>query len=113
MVIFNDGGKIKDNFMDDLGFIGIDLVIFDEGYGGFCGCSRRTVGRGEDTSGNDMHCEELMALNDYFDAGILVDIVVDDEMFHKLISIVEKNELFEELMIAVVDTEQNLAEFDS
>ncbi|GJU74105.1 hypothetical protein Tco_1265510 [Tanacetum coccineum] len=36
-----------------------------------------------------------------------------DEMFHKLVSMVEKNELFEELMIAVVDTEQDVTEFDS
>ncbi|GJR92883.1 hypothetical protein Tco_0265057 [Tanacetum coccineum] len=46
-------------------------------------------------------------------SGMDVGIVVDDEVFHKLISMVEKNELFEELMIAVVDTEQNLTEFDS
>ncbi|GJW36197.1 hypothetical protein Tco_0059117, partial [Tanacetum coccineum] len=39
-----------------------------------------------------------------FEDGILVDMVVDDELFHKLMSMVEKNELFEELMIAVVDT---------
>ncbi|GJZ99337.1 hypothetical protein Tco_0671888 [Tanacetum coccineum] len=42
-----------------------------------------------------------------------VGIVVDDDVLHKLISMVEKNELVEELMIAVVDTEQNLTEFDS
>ncbi|GJV46534.1 hypothetical protein Tco_1431070, partial [Tanacetum coccineum] len=46
-----------------------------------------------------------------FEDGILVDMVVDDELFHKLMSMVEKNELFEELMIAVVDTEQNVMEF--
>ncbi|GKB65537.1 hypothetical protein Tco_0921723, partial [Tanacetum coccineum] len=39
-----------------------------------------------------------------------VDIVLDDEVLHKLISMVEKNELFEELMIAIVDTKQNLTE---
>ncbi|GKG04363.1 hypothetical protein Tco_0314750, partial [Tanacetum coccineum] len=42
-----------------------------------------------------------------------VDIVVDDEMLYKLVSMVEKNDLFEELMIVVVDTELNLTEFDS
>ncbi|GKA51013.1 hypothetical protein Tco_0744209 [Tanacetum coccineum] len=42
-----------------------------------------------------------------------VGIVVDDEVLHKLVGKVEKNELFEELMIVVVDTEQNLTEFDS
>ncbi|GKG12921.1 hypothetical protein Tco_0349881, partial [Tanacetum coccineum] len=45
-------------------------------------------------------------------AGFLVDMVVDDEMFHKLMSMVEKNELFKELMILVMDTEQNLIELD-
>nr|GFB67252.1 hypothetical protein [Tanacetum cinerariifolium] len=40
-------------------------------------------------------------------------IVMDDEVLHKLLSMVKKNELFEELMIAVVDTEENLTEFDS
>ncbi|GKC88926.1 hypothetical protein Tco_1149575 [Tanacetum coccineum] len=40
-------------------------------------------------------------------------MVVDDEVLLKLVSMVDKNELFEELMIAVVDTEQNLTEFDS
>ncbi|GJV98951.1 hypothetical protein Tco_1554203 [Tanacetum coccineum] len=44
---------------------------------------------------------------------ILVGMVVDDEVLYKLVSMVEKNELFKELMIAVVDTEQNLTEFDS
>ncbi|GKD43050.1 hypothetical protein Tco_1267695 [Tanacetum coccineum] len=43
----------------------------------------------------------------------LVGMVVDDVVLHKLVSIIEKNELFEELMIAVVDTKQNLIEFDS
>ncbi|GKE27095.1 hypothetical protein Tco_1442479 [Tanacetum coccineum] len=42
-----------------------------------------------------------------------VGIVMDDEVLHKLISMVENNELFEELMTAVVDTEQNLTELDS
>nr|GFA98845.1 hypothetical protein [Tanacetum cinerariifolium]GFA98848.1 hypothetical protein [Tanacetum cinerariifolium] len=42
-----------------------------------------------------------------------VDIVVDDEMLYKLVSMVEKNDLFEELMIAIVDTELNLTGFDS
>ncbi|GKB98384.1 hypothetical protein Tco_0984521 [Tanacetum coccineum] len=42
-----------------------------------------------------------------------VGIVVDDEVLHKLVGMVEKNELVEELMIAVVDTEQNLTVFDS
>ncbi|GJU90431.1 hypothetical protein Tco_1302854 [Tanacetum coccineum] len=45
-------------------------------------------------------------------SGMDVGIVVDDEVLHKLISMVEKNELFEELMIAVVDTKQKLTEFD-
>ncbi|GJW94109.1 hypothetical protein Tco_0173781, partial [Tanacetum coccineum] len=40
-------------------------------------------------------------------------MVVDDDVLLKLVSMVEKNELFEELMIAVMDTEQNLTEFDS
>ncbi|GKF05596.1 hypothetical protein Tco_0036264 [Tanacetum coccineum] len=40
-----------------------------------------------------------------------VGIVVDDEVLHKLMSMVEKNELVEELMIAVVDTKQNMTEF--
>ncbi|GKD07548.1 hypothetical protein Tco_1187233, partial [Tanacetum coccineum] len=47
------------------------------------------------------------------ESGMDVGIIVDDEMLHKLISMIEKNELFEELMIIVVDTEQNLTEFDS
>nr|GEW34255.1 hypothetical protein [Tanacetum cinerariifolium] len=34
-----------------------------------------------------------------------VNIVMDDEVLHKLIRMVEKNELVEELMIVVVDTE--------
>ncbi|GJZ04300.1 hypothetical protein Tco_0537575 [Tanacetum coccineum] len=45
-------------------------------------------------------------------SGMDVGIVVDDELLHKLISMVEKNELVEELMIAVVDTELNVTEFD-
>ncbi|GJR11399.1 hypothetical protein Tco_0794051 [Tanacetum coccineum] len=45
-------------------------------------------------------------------AGKHVDNVVDDEVLHKLVSMVEKNELFDELMIAVVDIEQSLTEFD-
>ncbi|GKD08953.1 hypothetical protein Tco_1188638 [Tanacetum coccineum] len=47
------------------------------------------------------------------ESGMYVDIVMDDEVLYKLISMVEKNELVEELMIAVVDTKQNLTEFDS
>ncbi|GKD37283.1 hypothetical protein Tco_1257490 [Tanacetum coccineum] len=42
-----------------------------------------------------------------------LESIVYDEVLHKLVSMVEKNELFEELMIAVMDTEQNLIEFDS
>nr|GFA32638.1 hypothetical protein [Tanacetum cinerariifolium] len=42
-----------------------------------------------------------------------VEIVVDDELLHKLVSIVEKNELVEELLIDVVDTEQNVTEFNA
>ncbi|GJW87335.1 hypothetical protein Tco_0162675 [Tanacetum coccineum] len=42
-----------------------------------------------------------------------VDIVVDDEVLHKLVSMFENNDLFEELMIVVVDIELNLTEFDS
>ncbi|GKC26984.1 hypothetical protein Tco_1034278 [Tanacetum coccineum] len=38
-------------------------------------------------------------------SGMDVGIIVDDEVLHKLISMVKKNELFEELMSAVVDTE--------
>ncbi|GJV35721.1 hypothetical protein Tco_1408198 [Tanacetum coccineum] len=37
----------------------------------------------------------------------------NDEVLHKLVSMVEKNELFEELMIVVMDTEQNLIKLDS
>ncbi|GKA35419.1 hypothetical protein Tco_0721910 [Tanacetum coccineum] len=44
---------------------------------------------------------------------ILVGMVMDDEVLHKLVSMVEKNELFKELMIVVVNTEQNLTKFDS
>ncbi|GJV40776.1 hypothetical protein Tco_1419216 [Tanacetum coccineum] len=33
-------------------------------------------------------------------------------LLHKLICMVEKNELVEELMIVIVDTEQNVTEFD-
>ncbi|GJV04131.1 hypothetical protein Tco_1337700 [Tanacetum coccineum] len=47
-----------------------------------------------------------------FVAGKHVDIVVDDEVLHKLVSMVEKNELFDELMIVVVDTEPNVTEYD-
>ncbi|GKC42455.1 hypothetical protein Tco_1060177, partial [Tanacetum coccineum] len=43
--------------------------------------------------------------------GMHVGIVVYDEVLHKLVSMVEKNELVEKLMIAVVDTEQNLTMF--
>ncbi|GJS91916.1 hypothetical protein Tco_0774552 [Tanacetum coccineum] len=63
--------------------------------------------------GYDMHCEELMMVNDLVGSGMDVDIVVDDEVLHKLISMVEKNELVKELMIVVVDIEQNLTKFDS
>ncbi|GKA48196.1 hypothetical protein Tco_0741154 [Tanacetum coccineum] len=45
--------------------------------------------------------------------GMHVGMVVNDEVLHKLVSVVEKNGLVKELMIAVVDTEQNLTEFDS
>nr|GEV69935.1 hypothetical protein [Tanacetum cinerariifolium] len=45
-------------------------------------------------------------------AGIHFDIVVDDEVLYKLVSMVEKNELVKELMIVVVDTEQNVTKFD-
>ncbi|GJY76230.1 hypothetical protein Tco_0481346 [Tanacetum coccineum] len=45
-------------------------------------------------------------------SGMHVGIIVDDEVLHKLVSMVEKNELVEELMIAAVDTEQNVTEFD-
>ncbi|GJV13297.1 hypothetical protein Tco_0126840 [Tanacetum coccineum] len=41
-----------------------------------------------------------------------VGIVVDDEVLHKMISMVEKNECVKELMIAVMDTKQNVTEFD-
>ncbi|GJS46042.1 hypothetical protein Tco_0596163 [Tanacetum coccineum] len=44
--------------------------------------------------------------------GMDVGIVVDDEVLHKLISIVEKTKLIEELMIVVLDTELNVTEFD-
>ncbi|GKC71691.1 hypothetical protein Tco_1117574 [Tanacetum coccineum] len=46
-------------------------------------------------------------------SGMGVGIVMDDEVLHKLISMVKNNELFEELMTTVVDTEQNLTELDS
>ncbi|GKB27191.1 hypothetical protein Tco_0866592 [Tanacetum coccineum] len=45
--------------------------------------------------------------------GMDVGMVVDDEVLHKLVSMVEKNELFEELMKVVMDTKQNLTKFDS
>ncbi|GJV39818.1 hypothetical protein Tco_1418258 [Tanacetum coccineum] len=41
-----------------------------------------------------------------------VDNVVDDEVLHKLVSMVEKNEMFDELMIVVVDIEHILTEFN-
>ncbi|GJY54738.1 hypothetical protein Tco_0446402 [Tanacetum coccineum] len=37
-----------------------------------------------------------------------VGMIVDDEVLHKMISMVEKNNFVEELMIVVVDTEQNV-----
>ncbi|GKC48561.1 hypothetical protein Tco_1071306, partial [Tanacetum coccineum] len=37
--------------------------------------------------------------------GIHVGIVVDDEVLHKLVSMVEKNELIEEWMLVVLDIE--------
>nr|GEV59376.1 hypothetical protein [Tanacetum cinerariifolium] len=43
-------------------------------------------------------------------AGKHVDIVVDDKVLHKLVSMVENNDLFKELMIVVMDTELNLAD---
>ncbi|GJY82743.1 hypothetical protein Tco_0496119 [Tanacetum coccineum] len=46
------------------------------------------------------------------ESGMDVGIVVDDETLHKMISMVEKNEFVEELMIAVMDTKQNVTEFD-
>ncbi|GKF19922.1 hypothetical protein Tco_0068560, partial [Tanacetum coccineum] len=55
--------------------------------------------------GYDMHFEELMVVSDGVRSGIDVGIVMDDDVLHKLISMVEKNELFEELMIVIVDTE--------
>ncbi|GJR38309.1 hypothetical protein Tco_1213993 [Tanacetum coccineum] len=55
--------------------------------------------------GYDMHFEELMMVYDIVRSGMDVGIVVDDEVLHKLVSMVEKNELVEELMIAIVDTE--------
>ncbi|GKA32633.1 hypothetical protein Tco_0719000 [Tanacetum coccineum] len=45
-------------------------------------------------------------------SGMDVGVIVDDEVLHKLISMVEKNELVEELMIAVVDNEYNVTKFD-
>ncbi|GJS50814.1 hypothetical protein Tco_0624176 [Tanacetum coccineum] len=62
--------------------------------------------------GNDKHFEEQMVVDDLFVVGKHVGIVVDDVVLHKLISMVEKNELFEDLMIIVVDTELNLTELD-
>nr|GFC32946.1 hypothetical protein [Tanacetum cinerariifolium] len=44
--------------------------------------------------------------------GMHFDTIVDDEVLYKLVSMVEKNELVEELMIDVVDTKQSLSEFD-
>ncbi|GJZ24507.1 hypothetical protein Tco_0561966 [Tanacetum coccineum] len=63
--------------------------------------------------GNDKQFEELMVLDDRFKTGKHVDIVVDDEVLHKLVSMIERNELFDELMIAIVDTKPHLIEFDS
>ncbi|GKA94882.1 hypothetical protein Tco_1074416 [Tanacetum coccineum] len=53
--------------------------------------------------GYDMHIEELILLYDLFGFEILISMVVDDEVLYKLVSMVEKNELFEELMIVVMD----------
>ncbi|GKG32224.1 hypothetical protein Tco_0427174, partial [Tanacetum coccineum] len=58
--------------------------------------------------GNDKQFEELMVLDDRFKTGKHVDIVVDDEVLHKLVIMIERNELFDELMIAIVDTKPNL-----
>ncbi|GKC37740.1 hypothetical protein Tco_1050124 [Tanacetum coccineum] len=44
------------------------------------------------------------------ESGMHVGIIVDDEVLYKFISMVEKNELVEELMIVVLDTEQNLTD---
>ncbi|GJT13800.1 hypothetical protein Tco_0860842 [Tanacetum coccineum] len=62
---------------------------------------------------NDKHFEELMVLDDWFEAGKHVDIFVNDEVLHMLVSMIEKNELIDELMIVVVDTKLNLTEFDN
>ncbi|GJR98213.1 hypothetical protein Tco_0270387 [Tanacetum coccineum] len=55
--------------------------------------------------GYDMHFEEPMVVYDLVVSGMDVGIVVNDKVLHKLVSMVENNELVEELMIAVVDTE--------
>ncbi|GKC64331.1 hypothetical protein Tco_1096929 [Tanacetum coccineum] len=45
-------------------------------------------------------------------SGMNVGNVMDDELLHKLVKMVEKNELVDELMIVVVDTKQNVTEVD-
>ncbi|GJT33189.1 hypothetical protein Tco_0923608 [Tanacetum coccineum] len=62
--------------------------------------------------GNNKHFKELMVVSDLVGSGMDVDNVVDDELLHKLVRIVKKNELVDELMTAIVDTEQNVTEFD-
>ncbi|GJW66098.1 hypothetical protein Tco_0117982 [Tanacetum coccineum] len=61
----------------------------------------------------DMHFKELMVVYDCVGSRMHVGIFMDDEVLHKLVSMVEKNELVKEVMIVVVDTKKNLTEFYS
>ncbi|GJY46225.1 hypothetical protein Tco_0435288 [Tanacetum coccineum] len=61
----------------------------------------------------DMHFKELMVVYDCVGSRMHVGIFMDDEVLHKLVSMVETTELVEKLLIAIMDTEQTLIEFDS
>ncbi|GJT21538.1 hypothetical protein Tco_0891475 [Tanacetum coccineum] len=66
---------------------------------------RQTIGS---SLGKKLEQQDLSLIGEtqfVVEVGKHVDFVVDDEVLHMLVSMVEKNELFDELMIAVMDTE--------
>ncbi|GKE15591.1 hypothetical protein Tco_1423168 [Tanacetum coccineum] len=62
--------------------------------------------------GNDMYSEELMMLDNYFESGKCFCIVMNDELLHRVVTIVKESTFVDQIVKVVVDTEEDYTEND-
>ncbi|GJV66730.1 hypothetical protein Tco_1482239 [Tanacetum coccineum] len=62
--------------------------------------------------GNDMYYEELMVLDNYFESSKHFDIVMNDEVLHRVVTVVKESTFIDQVMKVVVDIEEDCIKND-